>query len=155
MISVGVSKLEKTSVFFVEPGAKVNSQYYQEKILDKILLEMHYLSNGDFVFLQDGARFHTAKTTLEYLEEHCPEFVKPDFWPPNSRDLSVLDFAVWIDFERKVWENQPHDIENFKKAIIKEWDAYPQEKINNSINAFRKRLKCVVEDNGRYVEHYK
>jgi len=65
MISVGVSKLEKTSVFFVEPGAKVNSQYYQEKILDKILLEMHYLSNGDFLILQDGVRSHTAKTTLE------------------------------------------------------------------------------------------
>jgi len=67
----------------------------------------------------------------------------------------VLDFAVWGDLEKKVWENQPHYIEHFKKAIIKEWDAYPQEKINNSINAFRKRLKCVVEDNGRYVEHYK
>jgi len=30
MVSVGVSCMDKTSVVFVEPGAKVNSHYYCE-----------------------------------------------------------------------------------------------------------------------------
>ena len=32
MISVGVSKLGKTSVFFVEKGVKINSEYYMREI---------------------------------------------------------------------------------------------------------------------------
>jgi len=28
MVSVGVSRMKKTSVLIVEPGAKINSEYY-------------------------------------------------------------------------------------------------------------------------------
>ena len=33
MVSVGVSRMGKTSVVFVEPGAKINSEYYCEHVL--------------------------------------------------------------------------------------------------------------------------
>ena len=66
-----------------------------------MLREMNNLSRGDHVFLQDGARSHTAKATLEYLNENCPAYVKPDHWPPNSPDLNALNFAVWGRFEKK------------------------------------------------------
>jgi len=33
MVSVAVSKVGKSSIFFVEPGAKVNGAYYREKLL--------------------------------------------------------------------------------------------------------------------------
>ena len=33
MVSVSVSKVGKSSIFFVEPGAKVNGAYYREKLL--------------------------------------------------------------------------------------------------------------------------
>ena len=64
--------------------------------------EMNNLSRGDYIFLQGGARSHTAKATLEYLNESCPECVKPNHWPPNSPDFNVLDFVIWGDFEKKV-----------------------------------------------------
>ena len=38
MASVGVSRMGKTSVVFVEPGAKINSQYYCEKVLGQGVL---------------------------------------------------------------------------------------------------------------------
>jgi len=38
MVSVGVSRMGKTSVVFVEPGAKINSQYHCEKVLGQGLL---------------------------------------------------------------------------------------------------------------------
>ena len=61
MISVGVSKLRRTSVFFIEPGVKINGQYYRNELLARMLPEMNNLSRGDYIFLQDGARTHTAK----------------------------------------------------------------------------------------------
>ena len=43
MVSVAVSKVGKSSTFFVEPGAKVNGVYYREKLLASIIPEMDRL----------------------------------------------------------------------------------------------------------------
>ena len=82
-----------------------------------MLPEMNDLSRGDYILLQDVARSHTAKATLEYLNENCPVYVKLDHWPP-----------IWGDFEKKVWKNKPHDAESIKQEIITEWRDYLQKK---------------------------
>ena len=53
MISVGVSRLGRTSVFFVGPGVHINGQYYRNELLARILPEMNNLSRGDYIFLKD------------------------------------------------------------------------------------------------------
>ena len=78
MVSEGVSKLGKASIQFVIPGTKVNNTYYRNKVLPQLLPEIEQLSNGDYIFQQDGACSHTSKVTLAYLEEHCCKFLKPD-----------------------------------------------------------------------------
>ena len=44
MVSVGVSKVGKTSIHFVTPSAKINSAY---DVLSQVLPKMEQLSNGD------------------------------------------------------------------------------------------------------------
>ena len=44
MVSVAVSKVGKSSIFFVEPGAKVNGAYYREKLLASMIPEMDKLT---------------------------------------------------------------------------------------------------------------
>ena len=44
MVSVAVSKVGKSSIFFVEFGAKVNGAYYREKLLASMILEMDRLT---------------------------------------------------------------------------------------------------------------
>ena len=46
MVSVGVSKLGKTPIHFVTPGAEINSAYCCNEVLSKLLPEMEQLSNG-------------------------------------------------------------------------------------------------------------
>ena len=66
MVSVAVSKVGKSSIFFVEPRAKVNGAYYREKLLASMVPEMDRLSGYQpYVFMQDGARYHTANENLE------------------------------------------------------------------------------------------
>ena len=60
VIPVDVSKLGRTSVFFVEPEVKMNGQYYKNELLACMLPEMNNLSRGDYIFLQDGAKSHNA-----------------------------------------------------------------------------------------------
>ena len=50
MVSAGVSKLGKTSIHIVTPGAKINSAYYYNDVLSQLLREMEQLSNGDYIF---------------------------------------------------------------------------------------------------------
>ena len=54
MISVGVSKLGSTSVFFVETCVKINGQYYRNELLARMFPEMNNLSRGDYFFSKTG-----------------------------------------------------------------------------------------------------
>ena len=55
MVSVSVSALGTTSVHFIEPGVKVNGQYYREDLLmQKRLPDIRQLSDF-YVFQQDSA----------------------------------------------------------------------------------------------------
>ena len=101
---------------------------------------MEKLWDGDYVFLRDWARSHTTIKSFAYLDEHCTEYVKPEFWLPNSPDMNVSDFVAWGKVKARVYENNLTDIESFKDAIAKEWEAHPQVNIENAINSFKKRL---------------
>ena len=71
--SVGVSKLGKTTLHFVNPGAKVNGKCYRSELLEMMLPEMRILAGrGLFIFQQDGTRAHTVKDTVVYLKDNDP-----------------------------------------------------------------------------------
>jgi len=69
MVSVGVSKLGCTELFFfVEPGVKINGVYYHDVLLtQKLLPVIKQLSGNEFVFQQDSAPTHRARETIELL----------------------------------------------------------------------------------------
>jgi len=55
LFSVAVSKLGKTDLVFVQPGAKINSVYYCHNVLEQGLLpDIRHSSNDNFLFQQDG-----------------------------------------------------------------------------------------------------
>src|SRR5206468_785836 len=77
MVSVGVSKLGRTGIHFVEPGVKINGDYYRNILLaQKLLLDIKELSEY-FVFQQDGAPAHRARQTVELLQSCTPDFIPP------------------------------------------------------------------------------
>ena len=105
MVSVGVSKLGKTSIYFVDLKEKVDWQYYRNKILKKMIPKMDRLAAGkQYLFMQDGARAHTAGETIELLksQDHLQPLL-PEMWPPNSPDLNPVDFCIWGELERRVY----------------------------------------------------
>ena len=154
MVSVGISKLGKTSLFFVDPGAKVNAEYYRNNLLAKMIPEMEDITGGDFIFQQDGARAHTAKDTIKYIKEKMPDHVPPKMWPPNSPDLNPLDYGIWESFMQKVYKKNINSIGTLKVALLETWEEFPQEEINKIIDQFRERCKKVKEVNGKHIEQF-
>ena len=45
---------------------------------------------------QDGAPSHTARNTIAYLRGENVTFIEPDMWPPNSPDLNLVDYAIFL-----------------------------------------------------------
>jgi transposase len=154
MVSLGASSRHKTSVIFVERGAKINASYYQREILSPMLAEIQEL-NPNFVFQQDGAPAHTAKTTVAFLTETCDEnFIKPNQWPPSSPDLNPIDYFVWAALQEKVYRGEKvRDVEDLKQRILLAWEELPQESITRAIKTWRDRLRAVRRNGGGHAEH--
>src|ERR1043165_5930556 len=54
MVPVAVSELGSTDLIFIEPGVKINGEYYRDVLLSKHLLPaIKELSANDFIFQQD------------------------------------------------------------------------------------------------------
>jgi len=120
MLSVAVSKLGKTDLVFVQPGAKINSVYYCDNVLERgLLLDIRRLSNDDFLFQQDGAPAHRSCHTVAYLRSCVPEFTKSENWPPNSPDLNPVDYSVWGGaLQQMVYHHKISDIDQLKSMLI-------------------------------------
>ena len=121
MVSVAVSKVDKSSNFFVEPGAKVNVAYYREKLLASLIPEMDRLTGYQpYVFMQVGNRSHTVNETIRFLnQQRYLTLLQPNMWPPNSPDLNLVDYCVWSVLERNV--HRSRRLENtieLKEAIF-------------------------------------
>jgi len=138
MVSVGVSRMGKTNVIFIDPGAKVDSSYYCEVVLWKgLLLDIQpRCRHHRWTFQQDGALAHMARyTTVDYLKKHNIDFIELDMWPPNSPDLNPVDYAVWGAIQQRVYHGRNIDtVEELKRAIITEWQKLSQRFIDSSIN---------------------
>ena len=61
MVLVGVSSLGRTSIHFVDPGVKINGQYYRDVLLMEDLLPEIREFSELYIFEQDGATAHRAR----------------------------------------------------------------------------------------------
>jgi len=50
--------------------------------------------NSEGLFQQDGARAHTSKATIAWLDANIKHYIPPEDWLPNSPDLSPIE-NVW------------------------------------------------------------
>lgn len=89
MVSVAVLKMGVTELILVDPGVKVNGQYYRDVLLSQQMLPaIKHVAGDTFIFQQDSAPAHRARDTIQLLQRETPDFIGPDLWPPNSPDLN-------------------------------------------------------------------
>lgn len=154
MVWAAVSKKGKFRLAFVEPGVKVNKEYYQEHILNDIVKEegKRIFKNGHWIFQQDSAPAHKAKINQEWCAAQIPEFISSAQWPPSSPDLNPMDYAIWGILESKVNVRPHRSLDSLKSALQREWDNLSMDIVRKSIDAFPKRLKAVIRQKGGRFE---
>lgn len=154
MVSVAVSKLGCTELIFVEPGAKVDAAYYRDVLLSQSMLPaIRQLAGDAYVFQQDSAPAHRARSTVEFLRNETPDFISPDLWPLNSPDLNPVDYKIWGCMQERVYKKPICDMAELKQRLVKVWAALEQTIVDEAIDQWRKRLKACVKAKGQHFEH--
>jgi len=67
--------LGPTNLHFVDPGVKVNGQYYRDILLTRDFLPDIKQYSNYFTFQRDGAPAHRAHETDELLKLEMPGFI--------------------------------------------------------------------------------
>ena len=146
MIWAGIGHNFKTPIIFLDLGKdddgktrRMNAESYKRHCLTPELRAR--LRNENRVLMQDGARCHTAKTVMEFLETHRVAVLHG--WPAHSPDMNPIE-AMWAYLDALVCARGPVDnVEELRANIVAAWDSIPQPTINNFASMFEDRLEAV------------
>jgi len=83
---------------------------------------------------------HRARETVELLEVETPDFIPPNLWPPNSPDLSPVDYKIWGLLQERVYKTSIKDVDELRCRIAEEWDKLDQHIIDKALADWQKRL---------------
>ena len=108
----------------------------------------------EYTFQQDGARAHTARETVAYLEQNVPDFIEPTLGPPNSPDINPMDYSIWGALEQIVYARNIVDVDDLKRAISRGWAHLGQRAIDGAIYAWRGRVQKMVAMDGGHIEQF-
>jgi transposase len=153
VLGIITSDGQKCPPIFVEAGARINAATYQELLRTRVLPWLQQLyPGGDYVFQQDGAPAHSARTTQKFLADNFANFWDKDIWPPSSPDLNPLDFYFWARVEREACRVQHWNLADLRASICKAWEKIPNEEVARAVQTFRRRLQRVVAAGGDFIE---
>lgn len=155
MVWAGVSARGKTPLVFFEQGVRLNQQVYRTEILEPLRDAWAPALFGDdsWTFQQDSAPAHSANNIQKWCRENFPNFIPSTEWPPNSPDLSPLDYSIWGILKAKACATPHRSIESLKVSLCRAWNEVGEDVVRKAVNAFPKRLQACIDAGGGYFEN--
>lgn len=154
MVWAGVCASGKTPLVFVDPGVKINRNYYLQEILQNVVKPW---AKGHFgaqywIFQQNTAPAHKAKKVQKWCRSHFPGFISKEEWPPYSPDLNPMDYSVWSILEARACAKPHKNLESLKQALLREWDKISLQEVRAICENFSKRLRLCIKAKGGHFE---
>lgn len=154
MVWAGICASGKTPLIFVNPGVKINKNYYLGDILQRVVepWSMAHFGNREWIFQQDSAPAHKAREVQDWCKAHFPGFISSQEWPPYSPDLNPMDFSVWSILEARACATPHKSLESLKQALLREWDKITLREVRAISENFPKRLRACIKAKGGHFE---
>lgn len=103
MVGLGVTWHGVTRPYFFSKGERLNGNTYCEQLLPFYKKEGYLLyGHSNWGFQQDGASSHTDWRAQEWCRNNFKFFIPKERWPPNSPELSPLDYSVWTEISKRI-----------------------------------------------------
>jgi len=151
-LGIIASNGKKMPVHFFPQGMRVGAAEYLDVLQTKIKpwIESEF-AGVDYVFQQDSAPAHGAKTVQEWMGQNL-QFWPKELWPSSSPDLNPLDFAVWGVMDARARATSHANVNSLKASIEEAWDEMSPDFIIKSCRSFRPRLEAVIAVKGGHIE---
>jgi transposase len=136
-----------TGRLYIVEGTMRQDQY--KKILETKLIPQlrNWFQHGErFIFMQDGAPCHTAKSVSTFLRaNNIP--VLP--WPGNSPDMNPIE-NLWELVKRRVSENIITTKKDLIEKLIAVWHRDPEVAVMaaNCIKSMPRRVEALLKAKG-------
>ncbi len=128
----------------------VNAAIYQE-ILEHFMLPSadKLYGDADFIFQQDLAPAHTAKSTTSWLNDHGVGVLD---WPANSPDLNPIE-NLWGIVKRKMRDTRPNNADDLKATVKETWASIPPQQCHKLITSMPRRIEAVIKAKGASTKY--
>lgn len=98
------------------------------------------------IVMQDNAPVHTARISLQALEETRMIMME---WPPSSPGLNPIE-NIWAILKARIFQRRerPTTVAAMRKAVEEEWEKLSHKEIWAVIKTMPARVQAVLEANG-------
>ena len=156
MVAGGISRYGKTALLIVDQGKTVDGEYYRSNILPTYVNALKNAAQfprpQHCVLMQDGAKAHLAKVTVNVLE-HENVRVWTD-WPGNSPDLNVIEHVGAVLQDSVFEEPRPKNREQLVNRVTEEWDALSWEYLTSLVERFGPRVRDCLPNDGKNTKYW-
>ncbi|KAK3529748.1 hypothetical protein QTP86_003015 [Hemibagrus guttatus] len=130
---------------------KVTAPVYQE-ILEHFMLPSadQLFKDADFIFQQDLAPAHTAKSTKSWLNDHGVGVLD---WPANSPDLNPIE-NLWGIVKKKMRNKRPKNADELKATVKETWASIPPQQCHKLITSIPRPIEAVIKAKGAPTKYW-
>ncbi len=128
----------------------VTATIYQENLEHfKFTSADQLFKDADFIFQQDLAPAHTAKSTKSCLNYHGVGVLD---WSANSPDLNPIE-NLWGIVKRKMRNKRPKNADELKATVKETWASIPPQQCHKLIISMPRRIEAVIKAKGDHTKY--
>lgn len=154
---IGLSRRRLIGPIFF--NGTLTARRYREEILQLFVNELHDDELQQGFFQQDGASAHSARETIEDLQQYYADRLisrnTPIEWPPRSCDLTPLDFFVWPYLKNSIFKTPINNLEELTRRITAKCEDLNNSPhiLQNVFDGVRRRAQICIQEGGEHFQH--
>lgn len=133
----------KSPLVFMEES--VTAAVYQNRVVPVVVSAMRARKNRKSFFMQDGARPHTAKSTIQCLRDLRINTLD---WAAHSPHLNPIE-KLWNIMHQKIAALRPKTEASLRKCALKVWSGFSQPMIDKLVATFDASVKRSISNKGQ------
>lgn len=135
------------AVYICRIKGKIKASTYQRMLEEEIFGQDLTNLPEDFIFQQDNAPVHVARSSMDYFERKQIQLLE---WPPYSPDLNIIE-NVWGIVSHKVYEDgkEYKSADELWESVCHHFLTISYETIKELYRSIPERLISVIEMGGK------